>query len=57
MFIYMVENYLEILKKLKVKWVKSSSVPITRQVDKVPAVIYYKMIDTLGLACNDKEKQ
>lgn len=48
----MIKNFFRKIRKLKVA--KSSSIPITRQVNKVPTVIYFKMIDTLGLACNDK---
>lgn len=51
-FVCMIKNFFRKIRKLKVA--KSSSIPITRQVNKVPTVIYFKMIDTLGLACNDK---
>jgi hypothetical protein len=38
----------------KTENVLASSLPITRQVNKIPAVIYFEMIDTLGLPCNNK---
>ena len=38
----------------KTESVPISSLPITRQVNKIPAVIYYEMIDTLGLPCNNR---
>lgn len=38
----------------KTESVLVSSLPITRQVNKIPTVIYFEMIDTLGLPCNNK---
>jgi hypothetical protein len=34
-----------------------SILPITRQVNKIPTVIDFKMIDTLGLPCSNKNNK
>ena len=54
MFISMI-IFLETTSKTKSLLI--SSLPITRQVNKIPAVIYFEMIDTLGLPCNNENNQ